>query len=393
MTSVRMPRTRAAILAAMALLTAAPAVAQNEKMLAMGDSITLGVGFDETCTSTLPEDCGYPRRLEQQLATRGRSVNVVNLGVGAEDSAEALSRVNQVLNQGGSTLLLMYGSNDVRLGTPPTATRFNLNQIAQAAEARGMQVVHATTIPRPPWSHKDPENLATAEQSGQIRSLAYARIRRLADPYERFSTEPNVYNRLYSRLPGDFVGHPNAAGFDLLARLFAEVLSDEDLTPPVRGEVTPMDGAIRVPGESQIRVEMIDFGTGIDPEQTRLTIDDTPIPATLFIDQRRIVLLHQSATPLRNVIRLGVESRDRATPPNIVDRQLATFVIAGTVFLVGDLDRSGRVDGADLVAFALRFGARRGETRYLEATDFNNDGATDGLDLAQLAGNFGRTSF
>jgi lysophospholipase L1-like esterase len=378
----------AAALAALAV----PLPAQ-ERMLAMGDSITAGGVFDETCTSGLPEDCGYPRRLEQQLASRGRLVDVVNLGIGGEDTAEALSRVDEVLARGGTVLLLMEGTNDINRAIPPTTTRFNLNQIALRAEARGFQVVHATVIPRPPWANKDPDNLVTAEQAGQIRSMAYSRSRRLADPFERFSTESSPFTRLYSRLPDDFVGHPNAAGFELLARLFAEALSNEDLTPPVRGEIQPSDRATGVPADSQIRVELIDFGTGIDPDQTRLTVNDAPVPVTMGIEPRRIVLLHQPAAPLRAIVHVGVESRDRATPPNAVDRELASFVVEGTVFLTGDLDRSGRVDGADLVAFARRFGARRNESRYLAAADFNDDGSIDGVDLAALAANFGRSSF
>lgn len=384
------PRALAAL--ALAAVLAVPLSAQ-ERMLAMGDSITKGVAFDEQCTSGIPDDCGYPRRLEQQMASRGRLVEVVNLGVGGEDTTEGLSRVDQVLALGGTVLLLMEGTNDINRGIPPTTTRRNLNEMALRAEARGYQVVHATVIPRPPWAKNDPDNVTTAEQAGQIRSMAYNRARRLADPFERFGSEPSPFTRLYSHFADDFVGHPNAAGFELLARLFAEVLSNEDLTPPVRGEISPLDRAAGVAPESQIRVELIDFGTGIDAAQTRLTVGDSPVPVTMSIEPRRIVLLHQPANPLRAVVHVGVESRDLATPPNTVDRELASFVIAGTTFLTGDLDRSGRVDGADLVAFARRFGARRNDARYLAAADFNNDGLTDGVDLAALAANFGSSSF
>ena len=379
----------AAVLAAASAAT----VAAQERMLAMGDSITLGVAFDETCTSGLPEDCGYTRRLEQQMASRGRLVEVVNLGIGGEDTTEGLSRIDQVLARGGSVLLLMEGTNDINREIPPTTTRRNLNEMALRAEARGYQVVHATVIPRPPWARNDPDNLITAEQSGQIRSLAYNRSRRLADPFERFGSEPTPFTRLYSHHADDFVGHPNAAGFELLARLFAEVLTNEDRTPPVRGEIQPLDRATGVAPESQLRVELIDFGTGIDADQTRLTVNDTPVPVTMAIEPRRIVLLHQPATPMTGVVHLGIESRDLATPPNLLDRELASFVIAGTTFLTGDLDRSGRVDGADLVAFARRFGARSTEQRYLAAADFNGNGVIDGVDLAALAANFGRSSF
>ncbi|HEX6861813.1 MAG TPA: dockerin type I domain-containing protein, partial [Thermoanaerobaculia bacterium] len=64
-----------------------------------------------------------------------------------------------------------------------------------------------------------------------------------------------------------------------------------------------------------------------------------------------------------------------------------------TALLDGDLNEDGRVDGTDLVSFARRFGASRGERRYDRTADFNGDGRIDGQDLATLAANFGRSSF
>jgi hypothetical protein len=74
-----------------------------------------------------------------------------------------------------------------------------------------------------------------------------------------------------------------------------------------------------------------------------------------------------------------------------VDREVFSFTIAGTQILTGDLDQDGRVDGADLLRFARRFGARLGESLYSPSADFNNDGIVDGQDLAVLANNFGRS--
>ena len=92
-------------------------------------------------------------------------------------------------------------------------------------------------------------------------------------------------------------------------------------------------------------------------------------------------------------MRVELRTRDLATPANVFDGEIARFVIAGTTFLDGDLDRSGRVDGADLVNFARAFGAREGSSRYERAADFDDDGDVDGEDLAVLASNFGRASF
>jgi hypothetical protein len=93
------------------------------------------------------------------------------------------------------------------------------------------------------------------------------------------------------------------------------------------------------------------------------------------------------------VITYGVRSQDLAKPSNVLDRSLARFIVAGTKFLDGDLNRDGRVDGQDLVILALAFGSRRGDPRYNPAADLNADSAVDGKDLAILAGNFGQSSF
>ena len=87
---------------------------------------------------------------------------------------------------------------------------------------------------------------------------------------------------------------------------------------------------------------------------------------------------------------VGLRSRDLATPPNTIDRQVAKFTVQGSTALQGDVNGDGRVDGADLILFGLHFGASRGAANYNAAADFNNDGLIDGLDLAILAANFGQ---
>ncbi len=58
---------------------------------------------------------------------------------------------------------------------------------------------------------------------------------------------------------------------------------------------------------------------------------------------------------------------------------------------LGDIDGSGRVDGADLVLLGIAFGSREGDSSYSPAADINEDGIVDGFDLAILADHFGQT--
>ena len=56
---------------------------------------------------------------------------------------------------------------------------------------------------------------------------------------------------------------------------------------------------------------------------------------------------------------------------------------------LGDIDGSGRVDGADLVFLGIAFGSAEGDSSYSAAADINQDGMVDGFDLAILADHFG----
>lgn len=371
------------------LLAARPAGAQTPRWIAFGDSITQGYGDDPART-----DPGYPGRLKALLAQRGIAVDVINAGLGGETTGDALTRVNSVLVQGGSRFLLMEGTNDINAKVSTETIIFNLDQLARRAEARGMEAVHATLIPRLPTANTDGANRAAGDLAAALRTLAGSTNRKLVDPFEVFFYEtPNAFDTDY--LGGSDKLHPNAAGYTLLSQIFADALTPNvDKVPPVLGAVSPADGATDVPASSTVRVTLYDFGAGIDKTQTKLVINGTPVTATLEgADNRRADLIYTPATPFKGLVTVGISARDLATPPNAVERNVDQFIIAGTVFLAGDIDRNGRVDGADLIALALRFGAPRSSVRYVAAIDLNHDGVIDGLDLALLASNFGKSSF
>lgn len=376
------------LLAALAL--AVPARAQSgATYLAFGDSITMGVGDDPE----RPEP-GYPPRLEALLSTGGNTVTVENHGLGGEETSEGVTRLSEVLSgaQSGDTLLLMEGTNDVSRDVSVETVVFNLSDMALRAEARGLRVVHATVIPRHPNARTDDENIVNQELNGLIRNLAGRRQRGLVDPFEVFGAENDLFSRLYSDNPQDRVGHPNAAGYDLLAETFRDVLTGVDSVPPVHGELSPVHGARNVRPEAAIEVELLDFGRGIDLPGTTLLVNGAVVTAVVSGDATRAELSYQPPQPLSGVVTVGLRTRDLATPPNTVDRTLARFVISGTTFLPGDIDEDGRVDGGDLITLGIHFGTARGGSAFEPEVDLNGDGVIDGLDLAILASNFGRSS-
>jgi acyl-CoA thioesterase-1 len=358
---------------------AAPAAAQTV-YVAFGDSITEGVGDEE--------GGGYPPRLEALLVARGMNADVRNRGLSGEDTAGGLTRIDSVLAQGGDVLLLMEGTNDIPKNISIETSAFNLGEMARKAEQRGLDVIIGTIIPRSPFAHVDRENHLTQQLNEAIRDLAGTTGRELADPFEEFVTTPDYFDQLYDDNPNDPVGHPNARGADRLARIFLDVILGVDSVPPVTGITRPQVGRTQVRPNVRFRMDVWDFGAGIEVPTTEMLVNGSVVSASRDGNSQRVRFEYSLQQQYTGLVQIGLRSRDRATPANVVDRVVTSFRVAGSE-LTGDLDSSGRVDGVDLVVFARAFGATAAEIRYLQEADFNNDDVIDGDDLAVLAMNFG----
>lgn len=379
-------RAALAVAFAAALALAAPAAAQNV-YVAYGDSITAG-SFDDP---DLPEP-GYPARLEELLAARGVPAEVENHGFPGETTMEALARLPSVLAGGGDVLLLMEGTNDVGLRVSNESIAFNLAQMADLAEQSGFEVVHATVIPRRNTVGHDPRNIITRDLNGMVRELAFAEGRNLADPFEVFLHHTDdPFTTLYIG-NGDHL-HPNAAGYDVIAEVFADVLTGVDSVRPVIGHLFPRDDQQGVPPTTEIQIDLYDFGTGLNVNATRLLINEQPVAAEITGDERRQRIRYRPDPPLAGVVFVGLDAEDRAAPPHRREGTFLQFVVRGTQFLPGDISRDGRVDGADLISMGFAFGSRRGDPRFLNIADLDANGQIDGSDLAVLAANFGQRSF
>ena len=383
-------RRLAAVLLLGSLASAAGAQSAPKTYIAFGDSITAGVGDDPA-----RPDPGYPFRLQTLLQTVGQSVTVKNEGKGGERTPDGLTRLDTVLTKDapkpGDGLILMEGTNDISRSISLETTIFNLDTMASKAEALGMGVIHATVIPREPDAKVDSANILCDQLNGSIRNLAGQRGRAEADPNEIFRNLPNLFGSFYSNLPDDPVGHPNPAGYDVLAKIFFNVIQGIDAVPPVPGLIKPANGAVNVKPGVAIQVDVWDFGTGIDLANTFLLVDGQVTTAVPQGTALHAGFSYQPPAPLSGTVTLGLRSQDLATPPNTIDRQISSFTVQGSPLgLQGDINNDGRVDGTDLILFAIHFGAVQGTAAYSAAADLNADGVIDGLDLAILAANFGQ---
>ncbi|HEY2994225.1 MAG TPA: arylesterase [Methylomirabilota bacterium] len=117
------------------LLPAALAHAQEPVIVALGDSLTAGLG--------VTADEAYPALLQARLERDGLRYRVVNAGVSGDTTAGALRRVDWVLRARPAVVVVALGANDGLRGLPVTAMRDNLAAIVTRLRAGGARVLLA----------------------------------------------------------------------------------------------------------------------------------------------------------------------------------------------------------------------------------------------------------
>lgn len=110
-----------------------PTPAADLVIVAMGDSLTEGLGVDMADA--------YPAQLERKLRAAGYSATVVNAGVSGETSTGALARVDWVLRQQPDIVILATGGNDGLRGIEPAVTAKAIDQIVEKLQTAGAVVV------------------------------------------------------------------------------------------------------------------------------------------------------------------------------------------------------------------------------------------------------------
>ncbi len=115
--------------------TAATPSEKARVIVAMGDSLTEGLGVDM--------DQAYPAQLERKLQADGHNFSVVNAGFSGETSAGALQRVNFVLKLKPEIVILGTGGNDSLRGIDPALTQKNITKLVRAFKAKNVVVVLA----------------------------------------------------------------------------------------------------------------------------------------------------------------------------------------------------------------------------------------------------------
>jgi len=114
----------------------APAPAYEGTIVAVGDSLTAGLGVDE--------EMAYPAQLERRLTANGYHFRVVNAGVSGETSSGALSRIDWVVaSLQPDIVILETGANDGLRGLDPGLLESNLDRLIERLTGQNIQVILA----------------------------------------------------------------------------------------------------------------------------------------------------------------------------------------------------------------------------------------------------------
>lgn len=208
---------------AISLLASMPVAAQAPRpMVNFGDSITAGFGDDGVDCFTPSTFDGYPRRLRQFLGSRGISVAVINEGVCGEFTGEALSRIDEIVENAGDVglFVLMEGTNDISTLTGGgnfgvETIRANLAELARRAAEYRLEPIYASVIPRGPDAGRDSNNARTSLLRDRIADLAATEGRVFVDAFTALFETPEIFENFYFD-----AFHPNTPGYDLLANAF-----------------------------------------------------------------------------------------------------------------------------------------------------------------------------
>ena len=105
------------------------------RILAIGDSLIAGYGLK-------PEE-GFTAQLENALSDKSYTVQIVNSGISGDTTSGGLARIDWVLSDPYSAVILNLGSNDAFRAVPVDLVKQNLIDILERIQSRNLPVLLA----------------------------------------------------------------------------------------------------------------------------------------------------------------------------------------------------------------------------------------------------------
>ena len=178
------------------LLSFQTALAKAITLLALGDSLTAGLGLEA--------NEAFPVKLEIALRSRYPELKIINGGVSGDTAADGLARLDWTLTDDVGGLIVGLGANDALRGLDVSQTETALNAIMVKAQLRKLPVL-ILGMKAPP--NMGPDYIARFD----------GLYPRLADKYQAllypFYLEGVAANADLNQADGI---HPNSQGIDLI---------------------------------------------------------------------------------------------------------------------------------------------------------------------------------
>jgi len=113
--------------------TSAAVADARPRIVALGDSLTAGLGLDVSQA--------WPSLVQQRLDAAGYEYRIVNAGVSGDTTAGGRRRLDWVLDDRAEVLVLELGANDGLRGLSIEEMKANLSAIIREAKARDIEVL------------------------------------------------------------------------------------------------------------------------------------------------------------------------------------------------------------------------------------------------------------
>jgi acyl-CoA thioesterase-1 len=123
------------LLVLLVAVAAAPAAERPVKIVALGDSLTAGLG--------LAASEAFPAKLEKALRARGLAVEIANAGVSGDTASGGLARLDWAVPADTDAVIVELGANDMLRGTDPQIARRALEEIVRRLTDRRIAVLLA----------------------------------------------------------------------------------------------------------------------------------------------------------------------------------------------------------------------------------------------------------
>jgi acyl-CoA thioesterase-1 len=191
---VRIFTLAAALMAALG--SASTAADKPLQIVALGDSLTAGLG--------LSEQDAFPAKLQRALAAKGITVTITNAGVSGNTVSDGLARLDWSVPAGTDAVILELGANDALRGLDPAVTRRALDDILSALAKRNIPVLLCGMLA--------PPNLG-ADYGRTFNAIFPDLARQYGLVFYPFFIDGIVADRKLNQHDGL---HPTAAGVDVI---------------------------------------------------------------------------------------------------------------------------------------------------------------------------------